>query len=48
MYEFQYDHIKSKYQDNTKLCYMDTEIFMISIKTEGVYEDIENDVEKKN
>ena len=24
MYEFWYDYIKPKYQDNAKLCYMDT------------------------
>ena len=43
MYEFWYDYIKPKYQDNAKLCHMDTGSF---IKTEDVYEDIPNDVEK--
>ena len=40
MYEFWYDHIKPKYQDNAKLCYMDTDSFIINIKTEDFYEDI--------
>ena len=47
MYEFSYDYVKPKYQDNAKLCYMDSDSFIISIKTEDFYEDIANDVEKK-
>ena len=47
MYEFRYDYIKPKYQNNAKLCYMDTESFIINIKTEDFYDDIANDVEKR-
>ena len=47
MYEFWYGYIKLKDQNNAKLCYMDTESFIIYIKTEDVYEDIADDVEKK-
>ena len=46
MYEFCYDYIKRKYQYNAKLCYMDRNSFIIHIKTEDVYKDIANDVEK--
>ena len=46
IYEFWYDYIKPKYQDNAKLCYMDTDRFNIHIKTEDAYEDIANDVKK--
>ena len=46
MYEFWYDYIKPKYQDRAKLCYMDTDSFVIHIKTEDFYEDIADDVEK--
>ena len=46
-YEFWYDYIKPKYQDNAKLCYMDTDSFIIHIKTKDVCEDIANDVEKR-
>ena len=46
MYEFWYDYIKPKYQDKAKLCYMDTDSFVIHIKTEDFYEDIAYDVEK--
>ena len=35
MYEFWYDYIKPKYQDRAKLCYMDTDSFVIYIKTQG-------------
>ena len=47
MYEFWYDYIKPKYQDNAKLYYMDTNSFIINIKSEDFYEDIADDVEKR-
>ena len=46
-YEFWYDYIKPKYQKNAKLCYMNTDSFIINIKKEDFYEDISNDSEKK-
>ena len=33
MYKFWYYHINPKYQHNVKLCYMDTDSFIIHIKT---------------
>ena len=47
MYEFWYDYIKPKYQNNAKLCYTDTDSFIIPIKTEDFYKDIGDDVEKR-
>ena len=47
MYEFWYDYMKPRYNDNVKLCYMDTDSFVINIKTNDFYEDIANDVEKR-
>ena len=47
MYEFWYDYIKPKYQNNAKLCYMDTGSFIIHTKTEDFYKDIAGDVEKR-
>ena len=38
---------KPKYQGNAKLCYMDTDSFIIHTKIEDVYEDIADDVEKR-
>ena len=46
MYEVWYDFIKTKYQINAKLCYMDTNSFIIHIKTEHFYDYIANDVKK--
>ena len=46
MYKFWYDYIKPKFQQNAKLCYMDTDSVIIYIKTEDVYENIAKDVEK--
>ena len=40
IYEFWLDYIKPKYQNNAKLCYMDTDSFIIHIKTEDFYENI--------
>ena len=47
MYEFWYDYLKTKYNDNVKLCYMDTDSFIINIKTNDFYKDISNDVENR-
>ena len=47
MYEFWYDYMKPKYNDNVKLCYMDTDSFIINIKTNDFYENIASDVENR-
>ena len=47
MYEFWYDYMKPKYRDNVKLCYMDTDSFIMHIKTKDFYKDIANDVKKR-
>ena len=33
MYEFWYDYMQPKYNDNVRLCYMDTDSFIMNIKT---------------
>ena len=45
IYEFWYGSLKPKYADNVKLCYMDTESFIMHIKTEDFYKDIADDVD---
>ena len=45
MYEFWYDYIKPKYQQNAKPCYVHG--FINHIKIEDVYEDIADDVKKE-
>ena len=46
MYEFWYNYIIPKYVKKTKLCYSDTDSFIIYIKTKDICEDISSDVEK--
>ena len=46
MYEFWYDYIKHKYGDKARLCYTDTDSFVMQIKTDGFYKDISADVDK--
>ena len=47
MYEFWYDYMKPKYNDKVKLCYMDTDSFIMNIKTNDFYKDISNDLENR-
>ena len=42
MYKFWYDYFKCKYGDRAKLCYTDTDSFIINIITEDFFEDISN------
>ena len=39
--------MKPKYNDNVKLCYMDTDSFVMNIKTNDFYKDIANDIKKR-
>ena len=39
--------MKPKYGDNVKLFYIDTDSFIMHIKTEDFYKDIAHDVEKR-
>ena len=45
MYEFWYDYIKPKFGDKARLCYMDTDSFVMYIKTDDFYKDISDDVD---
>ena len=44
MYEFWYDYVKIKYEDKARLCYMDTDSFVVNIKTKDFYKDIAENV----
>ena len=46
MYEFWYDYVKPKYGDKARLCYIDTDSFIMHIKTDDFFNDIADDVEK--
>ena len=47
MYQFHYGYMIPKYGDRLKLCYMDTDSLIYSIKTEDFYSDISSDVESR-
>ena len=47
MYEFWYDYMKPNYDNNIKLCHMDTDGFIMNIKANDFYEDIASDVENR-
>ena len=48
MYEFSLtDYLKPKYEYKAKLFYMDTESFIVYMKTEGIYIKIAKDVETR-
>ena len=46
MNEFWYNYIVPKYGEKAKLCYTDTDSFIIDILTEDFFEDVSIDVEK--
>ena len=46
MYKFWYNYVNPKYRNRAKLCYTDTDSFIIYIKTEDFFEDIFDYVER--
>ena len=47
MYEFWYEYVKLAYDKKAKLCYMDTDSYLVYIKTNNIYKDIPEDVETR-
>ena len=47
MYEFCYNYVKPKYGEKIKLCYMDTDSFILYIKTGDIYKDTAEYVETR-
>ena len=47
MHEIWYDYLKPKYGENVNLCYMDTDTFIVHVKTDDIYKDIAEDLEKR-
>ena len=47
MYEFSYDYVKPKYSENAKLCCMDTDSFIVHVKTDNIYKDTGGDIETR-
>ena len=48
IYEIWYDYVKPKYGEKVKLCYMDTYGFIIYIKTDHIYKDVETRFDTSN
>ena len=48
MYEFWYDYLKPNYGENGKLCFMDTDSFIVHVKTDDIYKDIAEDLLRKD
>ena len=42
-----HDYVKPKYSVKIKLCYMDTDSFIVYIKANDIYKDIAEDVETR-
>ena len=47
MYEFWYNYVKVKYEDRARLCYMDTDSFVLNVRTKDFYRDISEDVKDR-
>ena len=47
MYDFYCGYLKEKYGDRVKLCYTDTDSFILYILTDDFYEDTKSDVNEK-
>ena len=45
IYHFQYDYLKQKYVENVKFYYMDTDSFIVHVKTDYIYKGITKDVD---
>ena len=47
MHKFWYDYVKPKYEEEAKLCFMDTDCFIVYIKSEVIYIKIGKGVETR-
>ena len=46
-YEFWYDYLEPKYGENAKVCYVDTDSFIVHVKTDNIYKDIAENVDTR-
>ena len=47
LYGFSYDYVEPEFAENNKLCYMDTNSFIVHVKTDDIYKDVAKDLKKK-
>ena len=48
MYEFWHDYVKPNYDENAKLCYVDTDSFIVHVKIDDIYKGIAEDMETRS
>ena len=48
MYEFWYDYAKPRYREKVKLCYIDTDSFIVYKKTDDIAKDVETRFDTSN
>ena len=46
-YEFWYDNVIPKYKGKTKLCYMESDSFIVYVETGDIQKDVAKDVETR-
>ena len=47
IYKFRYDHVKPKCGEKERLCYMDTDSFIVYVRIDDIYKDTSEDVETR-
>ena len=47
MHKFWYNYVKPKYNEQVKLCYMDTDTFVAHVQKKDIYQDNTKNVEKR-
>ena len=47
MYKLWYNYVEPKYGENAKLCYMNTDNFIVHVKTDDIYKDNAQHVETR-
>ena len=45
MFEFWYEYVKARYSETAKLCYMDTDSFIVQMKKDDFDKDLAKDIE---
>ena len=46
MHEFWYGYVKPKYGEKANLCYMDTDSFVVYVKTEDIYKILQRNLKR--
>ena len=47
MYEFSYDYVKLKYGEKVRLCHMDAYSFIVSVRTDAIYNDTAENIKTR-